>query len=288
MLAKDENKVYSYGQELSKIIEDDDKIEKANSLKEGIEKSDIIICPLPFTKDGKTINTNYSEKKIQIEDLDRLNKKKILIGGNFKTDYLNTIKEKYLKIYDIMKIEEFSIFNTIATAEGTIQVAIENTEKVLQGAKVLVLGFGRVAKIVAEKFKNLSASVTCCARKKTDLAWINAYGYNELDIKDMIYYFKDFDIIINTVPETIINEKELKHMNSNVLLIDLASYPGGIDGKKAENMGLKYVWALALPGKVAPTSSAEFIKKIIYNIIEENTKNVELRDEKLEKISKKV
>ncbi len=288
MLAEDENKVYSYGQELSEVIENNDKIEKVRSLKEGIEKSDIIICPLPFTKDGKTLNTSYTGKSILIEDLDKINKKKILIGGNFKTDYLNTIKEKYLKIYDIMKIEEFSIFNTIATAEGTVQVAIENTEKVLQGAKVLVLGFGRVAKIVAEKFKNLSATVTCCARKKTDLAWINAYGYNELDIKDMIYYLKDFDIIINTVPETIINEKELKHMNSNVLLIDLASYPGGINGKKAQSMGLKYVWALALPGKVAPTSSAEFIKKIIYNIIEESAKNVELRDEKMEKISKKV
>ena len=77
-------------------------------------------------------------------------------------------------------------------------------------------------------------------------------------------------------------------MNSNVLLVDLASAPGGIDSTTANNMGLKFVWALALPGKIAPTSSAKFIKETIYNVIEEKSKKVEWRDEKLEKISKKV
>ena len=32
-------------------------------------------------------------------------------------------------------------------------------------------------------------------------------------------------------------------------------------------MNLKFVWALALPGKIAPVTSAEFIKQTIYNII---------------------
>ena len=168
-----------------------------------------------------------------------------------------------------MEREELAILNTIATAEGAIEVAINNTDRILQGANVLVLGFGRVAKIVANKFSNLSAKVTCSARKKTDLAWIEAYGYNSLDINDMVYYLKDFDIIINTVPQVIINERELKHMNSNVLLIDLASTPGGFDSKTAINMGLKYVWALALPGKVAPKTSAKIIKETIGNTLEE-------------------
>ncbi|MFQ8784723.1 MAG: hypothetical protein ACLR8F_00320 [Clostridia bacterium] len=48
------------------------------------------------------------------------------------------------------------------------------------------------------------------------------------------------------------------------MLIDLASNPGGIDKKAIKDRNLKFVWALSLPGKVAPTTSAEFIKK--YNI----------------------
>jgi len=33
--------------------------------------------------------------------------------------------------------------------------------------------------------------------------------------------------------------------------------------------GIKTIWALSLPGKVAPLTSAEFIKDTIYNIFKE-------------------
>ena len=100
--------------------------------------------------------------------------------------------EKYLDVIDVMKREELAILNTIATAEGTIEVAIRNTDKILQGSKVLILGFGRVAKILASKFSKLSAIVTCAARKISDLAWIKAYGYYGLDINNMLYDLKEF------------------------------------------------------------------------------------------------
>ena len=275
MLSEDGNKVYSFAHENSDEILDNEGIEKIDSLKTAIEKAQIIIAPVPFSSNGETINTPFSKNKIQIEDLLKSNKTKIFIGGNIPNSIKQKLKEKYLDVFDIMQREELAILNTIATAEGTIKVAIENTDNILQGSRVLILGFGRVAKIVANKFDLLSANVTCSARKISDLAWIKAYGYNSLDINDMLYDLKDFDIIINTVPQTIIGERELKHMDPDVLLIDLASSPGGIDSKMATNMGLKFVWALALPGKVAPSSSARFIKETIYNILDERSKKVE-------------
>ena len=39
--------------------------------------------------------------------------------------------------------------------------------------------------------------------------------------------------------------------------------------KAAKEKGLQLVWALSLPGKVAPTTTAEFIKDTIYNILKE-------------------
>lgn len=275
MLAEDDNKVISFGQEKSDEIIDNNMIEKSNSLKAGIDKAQIIIAPIPFSSNGENINTPFSNEKIMIKDLMKTNKSKILIGGSISDEINESLSEKYLDVIDVMKREELAILNTIATAEGTIEVAISNTDKILQGSRVLILGFGRVAKIVASKFSSLSAVVTCAARRISDLAWIKAYGYDSLNINDMLYDLKEFDIIINTVPQTIINERELKHMNSEVLLIDLASAPGGIDSKTATNMGLKFVWALALPGKVAPNSSAKFIKETIYNILDERSKKVE-------------
>ncbi len=275
MLADDGNRVYSFGQDKSDEILDDGRIEKCNSLKTAIDKSQIIIAPVPFSSNGESINAPFSHDKIMIDELIKSNKEKIFISGSIKDDIKKNLDEKYLEVIDIMKRDDLAILNTIATAEGTIEVAIKNTDKILQGSRVLILGFGRVGKIVANKFSKLSAVVTCAARKASDLAWIKAYGYNSLNINDMLYDLKEFDIIINTVPQTIMKEKELKHVDSEVLLIDLASSPGGIDGKIATSMGLKFIWALSLPGRIAPSSSAKFIKDTVYTILDERSKKVE-------------
>ena len=124
-----------------------------------------------------------------------------------------------------------------------------------------------MAKVVAKKFDGISAKVTCAARKNTDLAWIKALGYEAVNINKLGEDLKQYDIIINTVPQMIIDKEEMQYMSKNVLLIDLASTPGGINTEDAQKLNLKFVWALALPGKVAPITSAEFIKDTIYNIL---------------------
>lgn len=275
MLADDGNRVYSFGQDRSDEILDDGRIEKCTSLKTAMEKAQVIIGPVPFSSNEDFINAAFAHDKIMIDDLMKTNKGKIFISGSIKDNLRKQLDEKYMEVIDIMKRDDLAILNTIATAEGTIEVAIKNTDKILQGSRVLILGFGRVGKIVANKFSKMSAIVTCAARKVSDLAWIKAYGYNSLNINDMLYDLKEFDIIINTVPQTILRERELKHIDAEALLIDLASSPGGIDGKMAKSMGLNFIWALALPGRIAPSSSAKFIKDTVYTIIEEMSKRVE-------------
>lgn len=275
MLADDGNRVYSFGQDRSDEILDDGRIEKCTSLKVAMEKAQVIIGPVPFSSNEDFINAPFAHDKIMIDDLMKTNKGKIFISGSIKDNLRKQLDEKYMEVIDIMKRDDLAILNTIATAEGTIEVAIKNTDKILQGSRVLILGFGRVGKIVANKFSKMSALVTCAARKVSDLAWIKAYGYNSLNINDMLYDLKEFDIIINTVPQTILRERELKHIDAEALLIDLASSPGGIDGKMAKSMGLNFIWALALPGRIAPSSSAKFIKDTVYTILEEMSKRVE-------------
>ena len=275
MLADDGNRVYSFGQDRSDEILDDGRIEKCTSLKTAMEKAQVIIGPVPFSSNEDFINAPFAHDKIMIDDLMKTNKGKIFISGSIKDDLRKQLDEKYMEVIDIMKRDDLAILNTIATAEGTIEVAIKNTDKILQGSRVLILGFGRVGKIVANKFSKMSAIVTCAARKVSDLAWIKAYGYNSLNINDMLYDLKEFDIIINTVPQTILRERELKHIDAEALIIDLASSPGGIDGKIAKSMGLNFIWALALPGRIAPSSSAKFIKDTVYTILEEMSKRVE-------------
>ena len=266
LLAKDKNLVYTYAIENAQELQQNSNIISCKTLQEINENADIIIGPIPFSSDGITINTPFSNIKLEIEEVFKILSNKTFIAGPISQNIQEKAQKQNIKIIDIMKEEELTILNTIATAEGTIQVAIANTQINIQGSNILILGFGRVAKMVAKKFKQLDANVTCAARKVEDIAWIKAFGYQATNINTIGENLINYDIIINTVPQIIITKERIQYIKPETLLIDLASKPGGFDVKEIQNRNLKYVWALALPGKVAPMSTAMFIKDTIYRI----------------------
>ena len=269
MLAKEQNEIYAYGLDKSEELKNNPRIKHCDTIKKAIQEVEIVIGPIPFSSNGKTINMPFNDKEITIREMMHVINAKVLIAGGILPEVYEMANDEYIEIIDIMKREELAVLNTIATAEGTIQIAIENTNKIIHGSEVLILGFGRIGKVLARKLAGLSAKVTCAARKDEDLAWIQAYGHKATNINTIDENLRQYDIIINTVPHIILNEERLKYVKKESLLIDLASNPGGIDKKAVKDNQLKFVWALSLPGKVAPTTSAEFIKDTIYNIIKE-------------------
>lgn len=269
MLATDGNMVYAYGVEKAEELKENGNIIICDKLQETVENSNIIIGPIPFSSNGKDINSPFSDKHISIRELMNSINAKTLIAGSISPEIYDLANDEYIEIIDIMKREELAVLNTISTAEGTIEIAIANTNKIIHGSKVLILGFGRIGKVLARKLAGLSAKVTCAARKDEDLAWIKAYGHMETNIMLIGENLSEYDIIINTVPHLILNEERMKYVKDDCLLIDLASNPGGIDKKAAKDRNLKLIWALALPGKVAPVTTAEFIKETVYNILKE-------------------
>lgn len=250
MLSKEENKIYAYGLEKAEELKKDKNITICNKIEEIlVEENKIVISSVPLSSDGVFVNTPFSDKKILVEEMIEKLYGKILISGAISKEIEKKIESRNIKLIDIMKREELAILNTIATGEGTIELIISNTDKILQGSKVLILGFGRVGKTVAKKLQSLSAEVTCSARKTEDLAWIRTYGYKAININNISENLFEYDIIINTVPHMILTKEKMKHIKEECLLIDLASKPGGIDRKEAEKRKLKLIWALALPRK---------------------------------------
>ena len=269
MLADDGNKVYTYGLENAEELKGNPNIIMTEKLTETVKNAEIIIGPIPFSSNGKDINSPFSDKKISVRELMHIINAKILIGGAISPEVYDLANDEYIEIIDIMKREELAVLNTISTAEGTIEIIIANTNKIIHGSKVLILGFGRIGKVLARKLAGLAAKVTCAARKDEDLAWIKAYGHIGTNINIIGENLSEYDIIINTVPHLILTEERIKYVKDDCLLVDLASNPGGIDKKAAKDKNLKLIWALALPGKVAPVTTAEFIKDTVYNILKE-------------------
>ena len=269
ILAEENNKIYLYGLENVEELKQTKNIIFCEKLTEAVKQSEIIIGPIPFSSDGVNINTPFSNKKTSIRELMHNLNAKILIAGTIAPEVYDLANDEYIEIIDIMKREELAVLNTIATAEGAIEIAINNTNKIIHGSEILILGFGRIGKVLARKLAGLSAKVTCAARKDEDIAWIRAYGHNVTNINTLGQNLGNYDIIMNTVPHMILTEERLNYVKKDCLLIDLASNPGGIDKKSAKEKELKLIWALALPGKVAPTTTAEFLKDTIYNVLKE-------------------
>ena len=270
MLAEEGNAVYTFGLEKAEELKENENIIFCEKLSRAIpEDVEVVIGPIPFSSNGVNINVPFSNNEISVRELIHYLNAKILIAGSISPDIYNLANDEYIEIIDIMKREELAVLNTISTAEGAIEIAIANTNKIIHGSNVLILGFGRIGKVLARKMAGLSAKVTCAARKDEDLAWIRAYGHNETNINNLGENLSKYDIIINTVPHLILTQERLKYVKDDALLIDLASNPGGIDKKTAKERNLKLIWALALPGKVAPVTTAEFIKDTIYNILKE-------------------
>ena len=261
MMAKDGIKVYTYGLDIQ------DNVIQCNSIKELVQSSDIIIGPVPFCSNGRTINATFSNEEILLTDFTKELNGKRFIAGAIKENVYELLKDKNVEIIDILKREELSVLNSISTAEGAIQIAMENTEITLSGSNILILGFGRIGKVLAKMLDGIGANVYCEARKPQDLAWIQAFGYTTIDLKNLNQNLDKFDVIMNTIPSVVLDESNLDKVKQDCLIIDLASNPGGVDREEVKRRKIKFVWALSLPGKVAPVTSAKYIKETIYNIL---------------------
>lgn len=245
-------------------------IGRITSLKENLKDCGVVLLPLPVTDDELAINALFSEKSIGIDELlDSVSKESLILGGKISSEFYKKCLDRGLTVDDYFKREEMSVMNAIPTAEGAIQIAMEETAITIHGAKCLVTGYGRIAKVLVSRLKALGAEVFVAVRKYEDLAWIREGGCIPLKLKEMITFAEDYDVIFNTVPATILGEDILSSIKESCVVIDLASKPGGVDFETARKLGIKAIWALSLPGKVAPITAGEIIAHTVLNILYE-------------------
>jgi len=266
-LAKDYT-VYAVGFDRNVAVSD--RVYVIDRLTDMKVRADYIILPLPVSGDGVTVSMPYSGKSVSLESLVPVIKENgIVFGGMISPEIRALFEEKGVTVADYAKREEFAVLNAVATAEGAIQVAMEELATTLSGRKILILGAGRIAKVLIDMLRGFHADVTVAARKCSDLAWARVYGCRAVHINEAESPIAESDIIINTVPAVILDEKKLKLIGKSSLVIDLASKPGGVDFDTAGNLGVKAVWLLSLPGKVAPVTSGEVIAGTVKNILSE-------------------
>ena len=79
-----------------------------------------------------------------------------------------------------------------------------------------------------------------------------------------------YDFIFNTVPHMVFTKAELDAVGENTLVIDLASFPGGVDTLYAKSKGIRLIDGKKLPSRYSEQSAGELIGRAVEKIIKED------------------
>lgn len=236
----------------------------------GIDRADCVILPLPASTGGGRLNAPLSGGRYDLRELlDCLRPGQLVCAGMADEELRRMAEERSLTLRDYFAREELAVLNAVPTAEGAIQLALEELPITLHEARVLLVGFGRLSRALAPRLTGLGAKVWAAARSYAQRAMAESMGLGTEGLERLDDWLCAYDLVINTVPAPILGIEELAAMKEGVLVIDLASRPGGVDMAAASALGVKVIWALSLPGKVAPVTAGRYIRDTVYHIMEE-------------------
>lgn len=243
------------------------------TIEEAIVGADAIIMPMPGIDGSNNIRAVYATRKLELSEriMRKIPAGTLIIIGVARPILREWVSKFHLKLVEVAEMDEVAILNSIPSAEGAIQMAMEGTPITIHGSQAFVLGFGRTGKTLARMLQGIGAKTTVAARKGADLARILEMGFHSITFDELGKFIHLADFIFNTAPAMVLDEGMLQKVNREALIIDLASTPGGTDFPAAEKLGIKAILAPGLPGKVAPKTAGRILARIIPSLIVRET-----------------
>ncbi len=230
---------------------------------------DLLVLPLPVTEDGLTVHAPFSNTPPLLDDmLSRVKPGGLVVGGQFGAAAMRCKQAGFAPV-DYLAREELCCWNAVPTAEGALQILLEELPFTIYRSRMLVLGFGRCGSRLAGILQALGAAVTVASCSCTELAKAEMLGCTPLPLEQLAAHVGAFSVVCNTIPARVLDAHVLAAVPPETLILDLASKPGGVDLEAAKQQGNRVVWALSLPGKTAPITAGELIAKTVTHILHE-------------------
>ena len=169
LLAEDGHPVQTWG--LAAFGMEDTALEEA-------AQADRVVLPVPLSR-GKNLNCTAAALPL-CGLFALLRPEQRLYAGGVKTADREAAAEFGLTLTDYLSREELAVRNGVPTAEGAIEAAMAATDVTLCGTPCLVIGFGRIGKLLAHRLRGLGAEVTVdnsmiCARAEDGLHGAEIY-----------------------------------------------------------------------------------------------------------------
>ena len=235
-----------------------------------LQEAQTVVFAIPtYDKEGYLRTPSVPEKYTWGGCISRLAAGTLVFAGDI-TPEMQKIAECYqIRTVDLLNRPELAELSAIATAEGAVAIAMKEMSATLFGAECMVVGYGRCGSALARRLGALGAKVIATARRKEQLARIYADGFTPWPTERLLEKLPGCEVVFNTVPAPVLGQAELERLDRGAVVIDLASEPGGIDRTAAESLGVPWIQALGLPGKVAPRTAGEHLQQVICDLLEE-------------------
>ncbi|MEG0833517.1 MAG: dipicolinate synthase subunit DpsA [Oscillospiraceae bacterium] len=235
-----------------------------------LPKADCIILPLPLLGENGKLLQPFSSARLDIYSvIEGAKKGAVIFAGVIPPTVAEYAARCGVSMYDYYLREDLRIKNAVPTAEGAAEILMQQLPITIFGSRLLVIGFGKTAKRLCFLLAAMGAQITVSARRTEDTAYAESLGYNAQKTARLGEKKLRYDAIVNTVPALLFTPDVIDAVEPGTLIVDLASKPGGVDGEYAKSSGMNYIWALSLPGKVAPKTAGQIIKETIENMLAE-------------------
>ncbi len=242
--------------------------ENQDNLSDVINQSSYILLPVPTCDNNGNIFSKNNSLNLNCQSIaDMINKKHIVFGCNFSKNLKYLLDKKNVIYYDLNCNEDFLVYNAYLTAQAALRLLLENTDEYIIHKKILITGFGRVGRALAQTLKSLTPDITVCARNKAQLNEAECSGLKITDYSKLTEHIKDKDYILNTVPDRVFTAEQISLLSESAVYFELASNPFGADRNDFERLNKRYIYAGGLPGKYLPFSAGKKIAEIIERFI---------------------
>ncbi len=252
----------------------DDASWATNVTEEVTAWADVIICPVGGVDEfGHVLYTlpemSQPPPRLTEEVVRRAKPGSVLFIGRAQPTIRQMCANWGLRLVEFRERDDFAIKNAVPSAEGAIAMAFEMSDITIHGASVLVTGHGRTGSVLARMLHGIGARTTVAVRHTTDMARVWAAGHVPIDVRELRERVGTFDMIFNTVPALILNDEVVRRMNPRVVIVDIASAPGGTDFATARQLGIRARLAPGLPGITAPRSAGRILGETLLTLMDE-------------------
>ncbi|MDR3051728.1 MAG: hypothetical protein LBU67_08405 [Oscillospiraceae bacterium] len=227
---------------------------------------DVFVLPYPHCERDGMIQTPLATRPLPARDVAaRVPAGALVITGSLGDVLQGVAQARGWRVHNPGWEEGFAVGNAVPSAEGAISVAMASSDTCIHDSCCLVLGYGRLGRVLARMLRGLGARACVAARKPKDRAWARAEGHDACDMAALAPRMAQTRFIFNTVPAPVLDEGLLALLGREAVIIDLSSAPHGVDFEAAARLGVRAWIEASLPGRYAP----QYAGCVLLDVVEE-------------------